>query len=500
MIALNNIRKSVLNWISNDSGNLLGDDSAINTGLLKEYIKIRVNGPHDTFCNAPHKNIFFSPDGRAVACCYNRKHILGVYPYQSIKQIWQGEKKEELRGHLKDNNLYSGCHYCQSHLKNKNFDAIIAKEYDALPLNDNYPTKLEFELSNTCNLECTMCTGDFSSLIRKNREKEPQLENPYDDEFIRQLEEFIPYLHSTRFFGGEPFIIDIYYRIWEKIIAINPKCKIVVQTNATVLNTKVKELLNKGNFTINVSIDSLQKSVFESIRVNAKFDKVMENTRYFHQYCKGKGAHLGISFCPMRQNWRELPDFINFCNRLDACVYFNTVWFPEELSLANWESGILKEVCKYLSGFTFPDETPLQQHNNKHFTDFVTQVNFWYKKALKRETEKRKRQEEEEQKMKTLEKKLEKLNTGVLKDIFYDKIRLHIDCDENLSESEKRRKLKRYILKADNVFGRFAETMPLKKAINKLNEESSFETVVNILETESEEEIYDRVMVLYNES
>ncbi|MBK8706476.1 MAG: hypothetical protein IPN33_24860 [Saprospiraceae bacterium] len=31
----------------------------------------------------------------------------------------------------------------------------------------NYPRCLEFELSNTCNLECAMCFGEFSSSIRK---------------------------------------------------------------------------------------------------------------------------------------------------------------------------------------------------------------------------------------------------------------------------------------------------------------------------------------------
>ena len=39
---------------------------------------------------------------------------------------------------------------------------------------------------------------------------------------------------------------------------------------------RLKDLLDKGNFHINISIDSLQKEVYEQIRVNANFDRVIQ--------------------------------------------------------------------------------------------------------------------------------------------------------------------------------------------------------------------------------
>ena len=55
-------------------------------------------------------------------------------------------------------------------------------------------------------------------------------ENPYDAAFVKQLEEFIPHLEEVKFYGGEPFLIEIYYEIWEKIMELNPKVRISVQT------------------------------------------------------------------------------------------------------------------------------------------------------------------------------------------------------------------------------------------------------------------------------
>jgi MoaA/NifB/PqqE/SkfB family radical SAM enzyme len=75
------------------------------------------------------------------------------------------------------------------------------------------PKVMEFELSNECNLECVMCNGSFSSSIRKNREKLPPIISPYNDDFVNELDAFIPHLTDAKFLGGEPFMIEIYLKI-----------------------------------------------------------------------------------------------------------------------------------------------------------------------------------------------------------------------------------------------------------------------------------------------
>lgn len=164
---------------------------------------------------------------------------------------------------MKDYSLFKECNICKADLEIGAFDEVSAKHFDSLPIHPSYPTMMEFLLTNTCNLECVMCKGEFSSLIRQNREKLPPIANVYDDAFISQLRPFIPHLREVRFSGsGEAFLIDANYKIWDMILEINPQCLIMVQTNGTVLNSRIKDLLIRGNFQIGVSLDSLKKEVF----------------------------------------------------------------------------------------------------------------------------------------------------------------------------------------------------------------------------------------------
>ncbi len=353
--------------------------------LIREYNHHRPLGPQPYLCYAPFKSIYFGHGGKAVACCYNRNHVLGTYPQQSIKQIWFGDEANKLREYIKHNDLSLGCLGCKQHITSGNFDAVKTLQYDERTLNKNkYPSVMEFELSNVCNLECAMCNGNFSSLIRAKRENLPPLEIPYNTAFVNQLEEFIPYLDEVKFYGGEPFLVDIYYDIWERILKLNPKVRISVQTNGTTLNSRLKDLMEGIDFHINISFDSLKKEVYEEIRKNAVYERVRENINYFREYCRRKNTFFGISVCAMQQNRMELPEFINFCNGLDAPVYFHTVLYPEHCSIRNLSATQLDETVDFLKGFSFPEGTPVQKKNAQHYHDLLNQIVQWQSKATRR--------------------------------------------------------------------------------------------------------------------
>lgn len=357
------------------------EQSAFDPKLVRAYNKTRLSKDYSSFCFAPSINMLFAQDGQVFACCHNKEYALGRWPEQTISEIWNSEAAKALRASLRKYDLSKGCSICAEDMNPNGFEEVRARHFDTLPIHQEYPTMMEFLLTNTCNLECVMCQGEFSSLIRKNREKLPPIHSPYNQEFLKQLEEFIPYLRETRFSGsGEAFSIDMNYDIWEMIIARNPKCLIMVQTNGTILTGRVKEIMAKGNFQIGVSLDSLQKETYEGIRLNANFNKVMDNIRYFNQYCLDKNIKFSIATCIMRNNWRELPDFINFSNSLNAVATFHKVWWPEEYALFNLTASELKEIYDYLSGHSFPTDTHRQQLNQHHYNYFVAVVKDWYDK------------------------------------------------------------------------------------------------------------------------
>ncbi len=231
---------------------------------------------------------------------------------------------------------------------------------------------LEFELSSTCNLECVMCNGKVSSSIRKNRDKLPPIKSPYDDAFVEQLKEFIPHLREAKFYGGEPLLIPIYYKIWDLILDMNPKVKIFVITNGTTLNDRIKKMLERGNFDVAVSMDSPEKDALESIRLNTEHKTVIENIHYFNDYCKRKKKNLVISFTLMRINWKEFPKIIRFCNSIDAILYVSYLKTPPKFALWNLPYDELQAIKSQISNETFPEGSFAQKSNKRCYEDFLT--------------------------------------------------------------------------------------------------------------------------------
>lgn len=349
---------------------------------IKSYNNQRPRTSTNMLCWAPFRSMYIGFRGNISVCCFNKTHVIGKYPEQSLKETWFGEKAEAIRRAIINEDFSMGCHGCHELITANNYKNLPAKNFDFLKTDrKGYPTKIDFELSNECNLECIMCRGEFSSAIRRNREKLPPILSPYDQTFLLQLEEFIPHIESSHFLGGEPFMVPIYLEIWERMTVMNPSAKISIQTNGTVLSERVKKILNSMRFDIAVSIDSFNKENYEKIRINAVFEKVMENINYFREYCNIKNTTFSVSYCPMPQNWSELPDVIRICNQLKAKVFFNTVYFPNECSFTSLSLEELEHIANELSKTVLPSSSALEKYNMQCFKGIINQLNFWKNEA-----------------------------------------------------------------------------------------------------------------------
>lgn len=341
-------------------------------------------------CNAPFNNMYFTVTG-IVAPCWLTVFEHGDKadrwsPDRSIRDIWFGEKFERIRENIRHHDLTEFCKVCKNNIENNTYP--LAKAYDNEHPITEYPSMMEFELSNLCNFECVMCTGKLSSRIREHRDKLPPLKIPYDDTFVEQLEEFIPHLKEARFNGGEPFLHKLAHKIWERIYALNPDCKIVVATNGSVVNDKIRSHLDRGNFHINLSLDAMTKETYEAIRINADFDEVLENLEFFGTYCIERDRNISVMVNPMRMNWQDMPKYVPFCNERNYYLWYNTIHRPEHLALWSLPKAQLQEVYDGLSGFTFsipedadPKYRAVHEHNIRTYEHLVQgQVRTWLNK------------------------------------------------------------------------------------------------------------------------
>ena len=360
----------------------------LDKSIIGAFNKQRIPGPKPFICYAAHSNMFFNARGSVSVCCESW-NISEMYPDKSIKEIWFGDEFNKLRDYIEHDDLSLACSFCKTHLLNRNYSFPLIKMFDCFePVNSQYPKSMIFELDITCNLECVMCDSTLSSAIRKNRGKLPLQKNFYNDEFLYQLEEFIPHLERAMFIGGEPFLIDRYYKIWDLILSMKPDIKIGITTNGTILNKKVKDILERGIFEINFSIDSLDKNTYETIRKHSNFERVMENLYFFHKYCKEKGTLFNLTACPVRYNWMDIADLVRFANELDVPIYFNTVIHPYDVAIWSLETPILEKIHDKISGVHFHGDSRNQKNNLHQYNDFVQQVECWIKKSMNRNEKK----------------------------------------------------------------------------------------------------------------
>jgi radical SAM protein with 4Fe4S-binding SPASM domain len=338
----------------------------------RKFNRFRPEGPKRLFCYLPFNSLTFSFNGEVYVCSYNRDVQLGHYPENSISEIWNGQKADRLREHMRHNDLSYGCRHCKFFFDKGKFSNLRPLVFDKYHqhTDGDHPRVFEFELSNTCNLECQMCHGEVSSSIRKNRDKLPPLVSPYDDAFVNQLREYIPTLKEAKFYGGEPFLIPIYYKIWDAVRELNPKLDLFVITNGTHWNERIERLVNDLNFDVAVSIDAAEKELLERIRKNVVYEELMTNIQRFSEVCNRKGKHLSLSYTVQRDNWRQFPKMIELCNSVGAYIYVSYLERPRQFALAEMERDELKRIREEMEKYSPAALSAKERHNRECFEDF----------------------------------------------------------------------------------------------------------------------------------
>ena len=310
--------------------------------------------PHrDSVCNAPSTNMYFCVNGTVAPCwLYFPNRPPTWSPERSILDIWRGPEFTEVRQALADGRFIGRCGTCGHDVATGN--RPLAAAYDNEHEIGEFPTMLELELSNLCNLECIMCSGELSSKIRRT-EGRPALVSPYDDSFVDQVAELLPHLHELRFNGGEPLMQPIVHKIGERIGDLRPDLKVTIATNVTIINDKARRLMERCNIHVNISIDSLIPERYAQIRVHGDLHQVQANFDEYLGYCHRGGRNLAVMVNPMRVNWDEMADYVWWTVEKGAFLWFNTIRYPEHLALWNLPAGELAHIHDTLAAKALPE-------------------------------------------------------------------------------------------------------------------------------------------------
>ena len=159
-------------------------------------------------------------------------------------------------------------------------------------------------LTTDCNLECIMCgrvRGQSGTL---------------DLKAFKNIESFLPYISCISWQGGEVFVVDYFFELLSRITRKYPHIEHKITTNGLLLDEKTSVLLAENNVDIMFSIDSLEKSNYESIRKKGNFEKLLKNLDFIgKEYDKRNNVKFCLNTVVMKRNMDELVRFPDFCGK-----------------------------------------------------------------------------------------------------------------------------------------------------------------------------------------
>ncbi len=174
---------------------------------------------------------------------------------------------------------------------------------------------LRLDVINKCNLRCIMCSYSdpevFGRPMKKVRPEE-----------LRTLFEGLAENVRTVVLScaDEPLTSSYFPDILSYVVDEHPHVDVEFCTNAMLMNAKIRRLLiEKGVGHLMLSMDGSSKATLESIRVGAKYERILANIKALRDLKRAAGARypiLVMDFVMMSRNIHEAPVFVEMASRL----------------------------------------------------------------------------------------------------------------------------------------------------------------------------------------
>ncbi len=280
--------------------------------------------------------MFLDQRGLVRACCWNDLHVLGSVAERSLLDIWHGPAAVELRRAMADDDLTKGCHICKWQVDRGHPELAFSRwftHFEPDRVDPDWPQQIEFAITNTCNLQCVMCNGEWSSSIRAQREHLPPLPTVYDDRFFDDLRAFLPHLRHAKFLGGEPLLATETLKVMDTMVDVGATARVHITTNGTQWTPRVERLLDLMPVDVAISLDAATADTYHRVRIGSSWTQVMANLDRFQRRARTNHTDLTLTFCLMTNNWQDFTAFCQLADRRGLEANVNLVTHPEELSL-----------------------------------------------------------------------------------------------------------------------------------------------------------------------
>lgn len=331
----------------------------MNENLYRNLLPLPLSAK-SVFCPAPFIQLLLDPKGHISPCCWMQDYHLGKIQNHSLKDIWNGEALQKLRNEFLTGDIIT-CKKMIDHIQcHKKFERFIKD----LELKDTItfpPKRLDLRLQGKCNLACKMCQVW----------QEPN-DTYTEANFWTESENTVfQHLAEIDLLGGEPFVQDSTYRLIREVSSKSPNCVWAISSNLNFrLTSHIQKLLDSIIIRwFQVSIDSLNEKTYSEIRRKGSLKKVLNTLddliKYRDQRQDKNLKHFIIvgSMCVQKDNWKEIPAFLQYCLEHHMKPNLQFAYTPHQLSLKSLPQEEKENVTSFLI-----------DHCNEQLTQYIRPI------------------------------------------------------------------------------------------------------------------------------
>jgi MoaA/NifB/PqqE/SkfB family radical SAM enzyme len=181
------------------------------------------------------------------------------------------------------------------------------------------PRHVQIDISTRCNLRCSMCCAKKIILPKEDNRFMPL------DEFRRIIDRNRPWSVNLAA-NGEPLL----HPAFDDMVryAKSKHITVIASTNLAMAPEHIVRAVDSGLDILKVSIDGAVPATYERIR-GVSHARLIENLRHLRsarQHRRSGTPDVRFDFVIMKENYREISGFLDFCRSWDVRhVYFHPI-------------------------------------------------------------------------------------------------------------------------------------------------------------------------------
>lgn len=203
-------------------------------------------------------------------------------------------------------------------------NAMLVKEQKTNSLKRPF-LAFQIQITSRCNLRCPICPKNAFGSEWKDGDMDMATYEAISDAFplVKQV-----YLDAW----GEPLLNP---NFWEMAaLARSAGCSVGTTTNGVLLEPRIAEQLARQMDVVGISMDGATPETYESIRVGAKFEAVVEGVRALIAARKARRPDglplVSLLFLKNKRNIKEIPEMVDLAGQLgvDEVIASNITYLP----------------------------------------------------------------------------------------------------------------------------------------------------------------------------